>query len=105
MDIPAYLLVHTVTVETQTGEGAYGDQYGPPVEASCFVDETRQLVRNSAGAEVVSEATIYTTLDKAALFGLDSRVTLPDGTVAYVLRASRRDDGGMGTPQHLEVAL
>jgi hypothetical protein len=105
MEVPDWLLVHTVTVEPQTGTGPYSDQYGPAVPVQCFVNYTRQLVRNQAGAEVVSEATVYTTLDQTPLFPLDSRVTLPDGSVAYVIKSSPHNDGGMGAPQHLEVVL
>lgn len=104
-EIPDSWLVHTVTVEPQVGEGAYGDSYGPPVQVRCFRDDARQVVRNASGAEVVSETTLYCKLDRADVFPPDSRVTLTDGSVSYVVLTKRRDDGGMGAPQHLEVTM
>jgi hypothetical protein len=97
--------VHAVSVETQSGEGGLGDVYSAPVNVAGFLDYTQQLVRTLAGDEVVSLASFYTNLDQAPLFVLDSRVTLPDGTVAYVLQAARRDDGGLTGLDHLEVNL
>lgn len=104
-DVPAELLIHTVQVQTQIGTGPYDDQYGPAVSVQCFVDDARQLVRNAAGAEVVSETTLYCTLDQAPRFVPDSKVTLPDGRVSYVIMAKRRDAGSLGAPSHLEVTL
>lgn len=104
-DIPEEWLVHTVVVEPQTGKGVYGDQYGAPVTVRCFQDDARQVVRNATGAEVVSETTLYCNLRHAGDFPPDSKVTLSDGTVAYVMAMKRRDDGGRGAPEHLEVSL
>jgi len=104
--LPSLIGIHTVIVETQSGEGSSGDIYGPPTVRQCFVDEARQLVRAQSGAEVVSEATIFDTLDADSIYVSDSRVTLPSGRVAYVITAKRRDDGGMGIGlAHLEVAV
>lgn len=105
MDVPDWLLIHMVQVETQTDTGPYGDQYAPAVPVACFVDEARQVVRSSTGAEVVSETTLYCKLDQTDAFAPDSRVTLPDGRVAYVIMAKRRDAGSLGAPSHLEVTL
>jgi hypothetical protein len=98
------MLIHIVQVETQTDTGPYGDQYAAPVTVPCFIDDARQIVRNAEGAEVVSETTLLCTLDRAE-FVPDSRVTLPDGRVAFVLMAKRRDAGSLGAPSHLEVTL
>jgi hypothetical protein len=103
--LPALFTVHAVTVETQSGEGGLGDVYSAPVSVAGFLDYTRQLVRTLSGDELVSLASFYTNLDRASLFALDSRVTLPDGTIAYVLQAARRDDGGLTGLSHLEVSL
>lgn len=105
MDIPAHLLIHQVVVETQSGEGAYGDVYASVHTSPAFVDYNRQLVRDRGGAEVVSEATLYTLLSEQPYFLPDSRVTLPDGTITFVLKAKPQDSGDLGAPNHLEVTL
>ena len=100
--VPAWLLRHEVTVEPYEGEGPFGAQYGPAATVACFVDDKRRLVRSPAGEEVVSESTFYAALDTVC--PVDSRVTV-NGRVTTVLVASRRDGGGLPTPDHLEVAL
>lgn len=105
-EIEDWMLVHTVTVEPQIGEGSEGDLYGPAESVACFLDDERRLVRGATGAEVVSETTLICRLGNASKFLPDSRVTLPDGRVSTVILTKRRDDGGVfGTPQHLEVSL
>lgn len=103
--LPPEFLVHVLTVEPQTGEGGLGEVYGPPVPVEGLLDYRRQLVRNSTGAEVVSESTFLTDLERAPLFAPDSRVELPDGSSTYVLAALKRDDGGLTGLAHLEVTL
>ena len=51
-------LKDTVTVQTRTGGGSYGDTLSDPVDVPCFVDETRRMVRDAGGQQVVSEATL-----------------------------------------------
>lgn len=101
---PVEFVAQAVQVETQTGEGAYGDTYAPAESVRCLVDYETQLVRNSDGAEVVSSGRLFTTLDKVGLFRPDSRITLPDGSKTYVLRVGRHE---LGDPDmdHLEVML
>lgn len=74
--IPRRLLVDTVSVEACSGEGAYGPVYAAAVTVLGKVSTTRQLVRNAAGEEVVSEATVYVHPDDAAPFVPGSRVTI-----------------------------
>jgi hypothetical protein len=100
--LPAWLLRHEVTVEPFEGTGPFGPEYGEQVIERAFVDEKRKLVRNAAGAEVVSETTVYMRLD--AVCPAESRVTVNERTT-FVIAASRRDGGGLPTPDHLEVAL
>ncbi|MGW4469669.1 hypothetical protein ACWENQ_08350 [Nonomuraea sp. NPDC004354] len=100
--IPAYLLRHQVLVEPLIGEGPYGPQFGTATTERAFIDEKRRLVRDAQGAEVVSETTVYMRLDATCPAG--SRVTV-NGRTSYVITASRRDGGGLPTPDHLEVAL
>ncbi|MFD1940535.1 hypothetical protein ACFSKW_54680 [Nonomuraea mangrovi] len=100
--IPAFLLRHTVEIEPFEGEGPFGPEFGTAVTERAFVDEKRRLVRDAEGAEVVSETTVYMRL--AATCPAGSRVTV-NGRTSYVITASRRDGGGLPTPDHLEVAL
>ena len=98
---------HKITVEPLLGDGPYGEMYGPPAVVPCFLDRGRRLVRNANGDEVVSEVTAYCPLSAEESFPTDSRVTLPGTTetVAYVIAAHPRDDGGLGAWQHLEVTM
>lgn len=95
MKIRRSLLKDLVTVETYSGEGAYGPGFAAPVTVKVNVDQTRRLVRNTAGDEVVSEATLNIhpqprdeatgeLLDAATLFFPESRVTI-DGRAARVI--------------------
>lgn len=101
-EIPAWLLVHTVLIESYVGESAVGPIFGAPTTVPCFVDDKRRKVRSAVGDEVISETTVYCQLDVDA--PVDSRVTV-NGRQALVLVSSRRDGGGLPTPDHLELAL
>ncbi|TDD25063.1 hypothetical protein E1287_37615 [Actinomadura sp. KC06] len=105
--IPAFLLRHSVSVEAYEGEGPFGTVYAAAVDVRCFRDDKRRLVRGKDGSEVTSETTLYMRLDETCPVG--SRVTLDGGTgnerVSTVITASRRDGGGLPTPDHLEVTL
>ncbi|GHH67616.1 hypothetical protein GCM10017673_14910 [Streptosporangium violaceochromogenes] len=100
--LPPWLLVHTVLVEPFEGEGPFGPEYGEQTSVRCMVDEKRRLVRSAEGAEVISETTVYAPLDTVCPAG--SRVTV-NGRVSTVLTSSRRDGGGLPTPDHLEITL
>lgn len=103
MNLPAFLLRHTVTVEAYQGDSAYGPRYAAPVTVRCFVEEQTRAVRNHEGEEVISSSTFYAPL--ATVCPAESRVTLPTGRVTTVIAALRRDGGGLPTPDHLEVQL
>lgn len=95
---------HTVTVELYLGSSGRGDQYGPGVEVTCFVDAKRRLVRAANGSQVVSSSTVFAPL------GTDcpprSRVTLPDGRTALVIGTATRSAAGVDeAPEHLEITL
>lgn len=105
-EIPLQYLVHTVDVDPYTGSGAYGDVYDPTVMGvPCFADDKRQLIRNADGQEVVSETTLYLRLAHEASFPPGSRVTVPSGRQAVVIKTAARTDGDIGAWQHLEVSL
>jgi hypothetical protein len=101
--LPSFLLVHQVTVEPYLGHSANGPKFGMPALVRCFLDQQTRMVRSSTGTEVTSTGTAYCPLTTVA--PPDSRVTLPDGRQATVIDALRRDGGGLGTPDHLEVQL
>jgi hypothetical protein len=100
--LPVFLLRHTVTVEPYEGEGPFGPTYGAPVTVRAFVDDKRRLVRSPTGDEVTSETTFYAPLDTVC--PVHSRVTV-NGRQTVALASSRRDGGGLPTPDHLEVAM
>lgn len=105
MNLPEFLLRHEVTIEPYVGPDSWSNpQYGFPVTVRCFVDNKRRLVRTPDGQEIVSESTVYAPLDTDC--PPNSRVTLPpDGRIARVIDAKRRDGGGLPTPDHLEIML
>ena len=102
MKIPGWMLRHEVTIEPYLGQSATGPRYGPPVPVRCFVDESRRLVRNEAGEQVVSESTVFCRLGTTA--PPKSRVNVR-GREAFVITAKQRDASGLPTPDHLELAL
>jgi len=97
------LLKDTVTVSTRTGEGAYGPTYADPQTIRCAIDETRRLVRDTAGDQAVSEATltlhpasdvldpagqVVGRVDPLAVFTPESPVTI-EGRASRVLTVKR----------------
>ena len=72
----AALFRDSVSVETYAGTGAYGPTYATAVSVTCKVSTERQLVRNTAGEEVVSEATLYVQPELADPFTPESRVVI-----------------------------
>lgn len=100
--LPSRYLVHQVLVEPHEGEGPFGPEYGEQTSVRCVIDEKRRLVRDAEGSEVVSETTLYMPLDTVCPAG--SRV-IASGRQTTVITASRRDGGGLPTPDHLEVVL
>ena len=73
--LPTRLLRDSVSVETCTGSGAYGPILAAAATVLCKVSNTRQLVRDANGEEVVSEMTLYALPADEAKFLPDSRVT------------------------------
>lgn len=101
----ARFFVHTVTVETWLGTNGYGaDTFASPVTVPCFVEGKRRLVRNSTGAEVISETTLYTNPTSGALFAPDSRVTVNSVTTRVIVTATLTS-GSLGLPDHVVVNL
>jgi hypothetical protein len=96
--------VHTVSVETFTGSGAFGESFAPPVTVTCYADDGNHLTRNKVGEEVVSQTIVFAPLQSAPSFTVDSRVTV-NGRVATVISVSSREAGWLGVPAHVEVHL
>lgn len=94
----------TVTVRTLVGSDSWGDQWDETTGVRCFLDETRTLVRDGAGAEVISETTLTGPPEYASLFTPGSEVILPTRT-ANVIKAGVADPGLLDLPAHVEVAL
>ena len=109
----AEFYVHTATVEKFLGETGYGvDTFAPPVVLSpnnapangVFADDSRRLVRNKDGEQVVSETTLYTYPAAAPYFTPDSKVTI-DGKVSRVIKTNLNTSGDLDLPDHLAVTL
>jgi hypothetical protein len=114
--------VHTAKVETYLGEGSNGSVYAAPVTLSptstppngVFADDSRKLVRNANGEQVVSETTLYTSISNVGLFTEKSRVTIlgdsdgdeiTPGRAALVIKVNANDSGTLDLPDHLAVTL
>jgi hypothetical protein len=100
----ALLFIHTASVETFLGTGAYGDTYAAPVTVQGFLDDGVVLVRTGTSEQLEQKSIFYAALSDAAVFVPDSRVTV-NGRVAWVASVRRRDGGTLGLPDHVEVDL
>lgn len=96
--------IHTVSVETFEGTGAYGDVYSEPVEVVGWLEDRRKLVRDKDGQEVVSSSMFMCDNEHLDKFTPDSRVTLPRRT-ASVIGVGDFNSGALELPDHLEIDL
>lgn len=80
--IPTRLLPQAITWETAT-VGPRGTTYANPVTVPARVQFANTLVRDAAGAEVISSARVY--LQPAAGPKIGDRVTLPNGVQRLVI--------------------
>lgn len=101
--IPEDMLVHTVTVRRYLGTGATGAVFAAADTLACFVEDSRRLVRDNDGNEVVSETTFYAMPDTADI-PPESEVDV-NGRTTTVIVFRNRDGGGLPTPDHVEVNL
>lgn len=102
MRIPAFLLVHTVTVRPYRGQSSTGALYGDPFPLQCMAQGGPRLVRDADGAEVTSTLTLYAAPGSATKVPAGSEVTWA-GDTTTVLQAIEHDSGGLGAPDHTEV--
>lgn len=100
-DIFADWLVHNVTVRPYLGSGVEGAQFGEPVliglggVGELMVDDKRRLIRASDGNEIVSETTLYVSVDARPHFALHSLVELEDGRETTVERIAPMEVYGL----------
>jgi hypothetical protein len=92
-----------VSVQTRTGSGSKGAIYAPAVARSCYINDGRKLVRDSAGNEVISETTLFDDPSALALYPAGSFVTV-NGRTAVVITAKLQVIG-QADVDHLEVVL
>jgi hypothetical protein len=102
VNIPAALLVHSVTVTPKSGESSTGVLYGTPFALGCFRSGKRRLVRNAEGNQVLSTLTLVAAPGQAEAIPPGSLVTF-DGHTTTVVAAINQDSGGLGAPDHTEV--
>ena len=100
----AALFTQTVSVETFAGTKNGAPAYASPATVACFVNDSRKLVRDAVGSEVVSSTTLYAPLSDVAAFVVGSRVNV-NGRKAFVLGAYRRDSAGPASAHHVQVDL
>lgn len=96
--------VHTVSVETHTGAGAFGDTYDTPNTVNGYLEGKIQLVRDTTGQQVVSASTLYCAVADGARFTPDSRVTA-NGRESYVISQNTNDAPGLALPDHAAIYL
>lgn len=96
--------VHTIDINTLTGAGAWGNTYEAHENIRCFIDETRTIVRDAQGAEVISETTLTAPPEFAGIFLPGSLVTLPTRE-ATVIKAGHATSGPLDLPDHVEIWL
>lgn len=100
---------YTVTVERFTGTSPSGDTYAAGTSEVAFIDDSRKLVRQADGGQVISSTQVFLP-STVAYVPAGSRVTLPAtfGTPprrSIVLASSVHAGGGQPTPDHVELAL
>lgn len=101
-DVFADWLIHAVVVKPYLGAGVEGATYGAPVAiggelgvGEIMVDNKRRLIRGSDGNEMVSETTLYVSVDARPHFTLHSLVTLADGVETTVERVAPMEVYGL----------
>lgn len=101
--LPPRLTNTTVSVKTFTGQGAYGPVHAAAADVDVAIADSRRLVRNAKGGEVVSETTLYANPDQHAALAPESLVTLPDREATVILAKLHRDL--RGRPAMVEAAV
>jgi hypothetical protein len=98
--------VHTITVQPRAGAGANGKVRTDPVEVSCFIDGGTKTVRTTNGELIVAAAPVYAPVSAASVLPIGAAVTLPgETTPRQIVAVTVRTSGGLGLPDHIELAL
>jgi hypothetical protein len=100
--VPAFLLVHQVTVRPYLGQSSVGAVYGPEFTLRCNAQGSRRMVRANDGAETLSSLTLYCAPNSADSIPPGSEVDW-QGDTTTVIAATDHDSGGLGAPDHTEV--
>lgn len=100
-------LTNTVQVHTFNGPTGSGSRYADPVNVDkTMLSDSRRLVRDAEGEQVVSESTVYDTdLAREAVYAPGSKVVLPGGRVSYVILVKKHEVPQSDLPACLEVVL
>lgn len=102
MRLPRALQGHTITVEHYLGSDATGPLYGPPADRRCLVEQKRVSMRKPDGRTVVASSVIRTDLDYD--LAPEDRITYR-GRAVEVVSVAHYSGGGLGTPDHTEIAV
>lgn len=97
------LLVHEVAVRPLLGESSNGKVWGDPFVLPCMAQGQVRRIRNTEGDTVVATLTLYADPGYAEQIPTGSLITWRGGD-REVLTSVDHDDGGLGAPQHTEVA-
>lgn len=100
--LPAFLLVHTVTVRPYAGRTSSGDLFGDEFPLPCMAQGQRKMVRTVEGNETLATLTLYAAPGQADTVPTGSEVTW-QGRTTTVLASTNQDGGNLGTPDHTEV--
>lgn len=92
-----------VTLSTRIGQGARGPVWSAGVTRTVFVEDSRKIVRDQAGEQVVSETTLFDTPASVDLYVAGSKVTV-NGRATTVITAKRHVIGDPDV-DHTEVVL
>ncbi len=91
--IPRRLLLESVSVQTNSGEGAYGPVLAAAATVACKASWRRQLVRDANGEETVSELTLHVHPDDEAKFTPGSALTYEGYSTTVLSVAPERRPG------------
>ena len=99
------LFTQDASVETYQGATRTGPSYAAAVTVKGFLDDGVTVQTLAGARQIVAVTKFYTTIDQAAVFTIDSKVTV-NGRVNMVTAVHRRE----GSPllravEHLEVDL
>ena len=107
MSWPSFFYPHRVTVRDLIEDGGRGQIWGEPRELRAEVKDEQKLVRDAAGAEIVSSTQVSVPLNSAVPPG--SLVTVWEGTsserAATVAAVGRNDNSGSPLDSFLLLSL